>query len=390
MPDDPHPARPRLTPGPHPGRSARWAHNDLPLLVATVGVCVVGALLVWSATHAVAGTAYLVRHLVNTGLGLGLALWITRVGRHGIRVAAPWLYAASVLGLIAVLTPLGVTINGSHSWIPVVAGFTIQPSEFAKVGLVVLLAMVFADRWDRRIAPTHRDVAVAWLLALAPVVLVLLQPDLGSAVVLVALAFVVIAVAGAARRWVVGVAALGLGAVVLAFTTPVLSGYQRDRLLVFLHPESDPLGAGFQLTQVRRAVLGGGIWGQGFGAGAQTQSGAVPFQLNDFIFSVAAEEWGFVGAVGLVALLGFVVLRVLVVGARSRDSFGGLVGAGVGAWLAFQVFQNVGMNLGLVPVTGLPLPFVSYGGSSMFAAWLAIGVVNAAYAAEADRPTLLR
>ena len=358
--------------------------------MAVLGVCLVGALLVWSATHRQAGTAYLVRHLVNTGIGLALATGVSRLGRQGIRTFAPWVFVASIVGLVAVLTPLGVTINGSHSWIPLAAGFTLQPSEFAKVGLVVVLAMVFADRWDRRIAPTHRDVLVAWLLAAVPIGLVMLQPDLGSAVVLAALSFVMIAVAGAPRRWVLGVAALGIAGIVLAFTTPVLSGYQRDRLLVFLHPESDPLGAGFQLTQVRAAVSGGGLWGQGFFEGRQTQGGAVPYQLNDFIFSVAAEELGFVGAGALVLLLGFVVVRVLVVSARSRDSFGALVGAGVGTWLVFQVFQNIGMNLGLLPVTGLPLPFVSYGGSSMFAAWIAIGLVNASYVAEQRRPSFLR
>lgn len=386
MSRDPHPDRPGLISRGSPA----WARQDLPLLVASVGVCLVGALLVWSATHREAGTAYLVRHLVNSALGFGLALGVTRIGRQGIRALAPWVYAASLLGLIALLSPLGTTINGSHSWIPLAPGFTLQPSEFAKVGLVVLLAMVFADRWDRQIAPTHRDVVTAWLLALLPILLILRQPDLGSAVVLGALAFVTIAVAGAPRRWVVGVAVLAVAAVVMAFTTPVLSAYQRERLTVFLHPSTDPLGAGFQLSQVRGAISGGGWWGQGFMEGRATQSGAVPFQLNDFIFSVAAEEWGFVGALGLIALLGFVVVRVMVVGARSPDAFGGLIGAGVGAWLAFQVFQNVGMNLGLVPVTGLPLPFVSYGGSSMFATWLAIGLVNATYAGQADRPTLLR
>lgn len=404
MPADPHPDRSRLTSPAGPGRAKSvrdlglsagsdlrwWLRQDLPLLVAVLGVCLVGALLVWSATHREAGTAYLVRHLLNTAIGLALAMGVTRLGRQGIRTFAPWVFVASIAGLIAVLSPLGATINGSRSWIPVAAGFTLQPAEFAKVGLVVLLAMVFADRWDRGIPPTHRDVIVAWLLAAVPIGLVMLQPDLGSAIVLLALAFVTIAVSGVAKRWVFAVAALGVAGIVLAFTTPLLSGYQRDRLLVFLHPETDPLGAGFQLTQVRAAVAGGGVWGQGFMSGRQTQAGAVPYQLNDFIFSAAAEELGFVGAGALVLLLGFVVVRVLLVAARAHDAFGALVGAGVGTWLAFQVFQNVGMNLGLVPVTGLPLPFVSYGGSSMFAAWIAIGVVNASYAAESRGPTFFR
>lgn len=382
MPADPHPDRPGLS-----LRQALGGH-DLPLLVAALGASTVGALLVWSATHQDAGSTYLVRHLVNTGLGLGLALGVSRVGRNGIRHAAPWVYLASLAGLAAVLTPLGATINGSRSWIPLMAGFTLQPSEFAKVGVTLLVAGLFADRVDRRVAPGARDVLLAWVVAFVPVGLVMLQPDLGSAVVLLALAFVVILVAGAPWRWVLGVLALAGAAIAVVLTSGVLSGYQQDRLLVFLDPARDPLGAGYQLAQVRIAVTGGGWWGQGFMEGRQTQGGFIPFQLNDFIFSVAGEELGFVGSAGLLVLLGFVILRIAVVGARSTDAFGRFVAAGATAWLAFQVFQNVGMTLGLVPVTGLPLPFISYGGSSMFATWLMIGVVDAAQAHQWRAPLL--
>lgn len=372
MPHGAHPDRPLLS---------RWLRQDLGLLVGAAGTSLVGALLVWSATHELAGTAYLVRHLLNTAIGIVLALGVARLGHHGLRLVTPWLYGLSLVGLVAVLTPLGTTINGSRSWIPVVAGFTVQPSEFAKLGLALVLAFVLADRWERRVAPSNRDVALGWLLAIVPVALIMLQPDLGSAVVLGALAFVVIAVAGAPRRWVVGVGVAAVGLLVAALTTPLLSDYQRDRLLAFADPSADPQGIGYQTRQVRLAIGSGGWTGQGFMEGRQTQGGFVPYQLNDFIFSVAGEELGFVGAAGLLVLLAFIVVRVFVVAGRSGDAFGRFVGVGVGTWLAFQVFQNVGMNLGVMPVTGLPLPFVSYGGSSMFASWLAIGVVNAAYAA---------
>lgn len=392
MPRDPHPDRPGLSRGPTPPRTLTRAQglvrNDLALFVATLGVCLVGALLVWSATHRTAGTAYLVRHLLNTAIGVGLALTVTRLGRVRIRWGGWWVYVAAVLGLVAVLTPIGTTINGSRSWIPVVAGFTIQPSEFAKVGIILVLAGLFAARLDRRLPPSTTDLGWAWLLVLVPVGLVMLQPDLGSAVVLLVIGFVTIMVAGAPWRWVAGVAALGVAGIVAILTTGVLSAYQKDRLLVFLDPERDPLGAGYQLSQVRLAIGSGGWWGQGFMEGRQTQGGFIPYQLNDFIFSVAGEELGFIGSVGLLGLLGFVVVRIVLVGARSGDAFGRFVGAGVGAWFAVQIFQNVGMNLGLLPVTGLPLPFVSYGGSSMFAAWIAVGIVNAAYDAEAPRPLL--
>ncbi|MEO6019773.1 MAG: FtsW/RodA/SpoVE family cell cycle protein [Knoellia sp.] len=375
MPSGAHPDRPLLS------LRGQWLRQDLGLLVGATGTSLIGALLVWSATHEAAGTAYLVRHLLNTAIGIGLAVGVGRLGHHGLRLVTPWVYGLSLLGLIAVLTPIGTTVNGSRSWIPVAAGFTVQPSEFAKVGLALVLGFVFADRWERRVAPSNRDVALGWVLAAVPVALIMLQPDLGSAVVLGGLAFVVIAIAGAPRRWLVGVGLAAAGVVVAALSTPLLSDYQRDRLLAFANPSADPQGIGYQTRQVRLAIGSGGWSGQGFMEGRQTQGGFIPYQLNDFIFSVAGEELGFIGAAGLLLLLSFIVIRVFIVAGRSGDAFGRFVGVGVGTWLGFQVFQNVGMNLGVMPVTGLPLPFVSYGGSSMFASWLAVGVVNAAYAA---------
>lgn len=376
-----------MSSGPHPDRSVlrSWTRQDLGLIIAAAGVSLVGALLVWSATHRTAGTAYLVRHLLNMLVGMGLAAAVTRLGHHGLRVLAPWLYGLSVVGLVAVLTPLGMTVNGSRSWIPLVAGFTVQPSEFAKVALALGLALVFADRWDRGARPGTRDVLVAWALVALPIGLIMLQPDLGSALVLAALGFVVIAVAGASRRWIIGVLVAATAGAIAVFNSPLLSGYQRDRFTAFLDPSADPQGLGYQTRQVRLAIGSGGWWGQGFMEGRQTQGGFIPYQLNDFIFSVAGEELGFVGSVGLVALLGFVVVRIVVIALRSTDAFGRYVAVGVATWFALQIFENIGMTLGLMPVTGLPLPFVSYGGSSMFAAWLAIGIVNAAYAAGRRR-----
>ncbi len=360
--------------------------SDWGLFVAGLGVSLVGALLVYSATHRVDGTAYLVRHLVNTGLGVALAVVVSLVTHETLRLLAPLLYAASLVGLVLVVSPLGSTINGSRSWIRLPAGFSVQPSEFAKVALCLGLALLLASRWDMGASPSHRDIAVAWVLALLPIGLVMLQPDLGSAIVLAALTFAVVMVAGAPRRWLVGVAALGVGGVVAMLTTPVLSAYQRNRLTAFLHPNADPQGFGYQTRQVRAAIESGGWLGQGFLNGRQTQHGFIPFQQTDFVFSVAGEELGFIGATGLLVLLGFVVLRVLLVSARSMDTFGRLLGVGVAAWFTFQIVQNVGMNLGLMPVTGLPLPFVSYGGSSMFACWLALGLVNNTHIA-AERHT---
>ena len=375
-----------MPPAPRAHRSlvTTLLRSDWGLFVGALGVSLVGALLVWSATRGSHGTAYLVRHLVNTAIGVLLAQVLTRLSHQTLRRLAPVAYAGSVLGLLAVLSPLGSTVNGSRSWIALPAGFSIQPAELAKVALVLAMALVLARRWDAGEAPGHRDVALAWLLGAVPTGLVLLQPDLGSALVLLATAFGVVAVSGAPRRWVLGVLAAAAVAVTLALTTPVLSPYQRDRITAFAHPQADPQGIGYQTRQVRIAIGSGGWTGQGFGEGRQTQGGFIPFQETDFVFSVAGEELGLVGAAGLLVLLGFLVVRVVVVGVRAPDAFGRLVAAGVAVWFTAQVFENVGMNLGLVPVTGLPLPFVSYGGSSMFACWLAVGLVNNTHLAAAD------
>ncbi len=354
---------------------AVWSHTDWGLVIAGLGLSLVGALLVWSATRHTFGSSYLLKHLVNTGIGLGLFLWVTRIDHRSLRAWAPWLYVASVVGLVAVLSPLGSTINGSRSWIQLPGGFSIQPSEFAKVAITVAMAMIFAERRDRDLSPDRRDIALAWLVALVPIGLVMLQPDLGSALVLAAMAFGVAAVAGAPKRLLAALLALGVAGVVAAFTTPVLSAYQRDRLTAFLDPGADPQGIGYQTRQVRIAIGSGGWSGQGLLSGRQTQGGFIPFQQTDFVFSVAGEELGFLGAAGLVLLLAFLILRTLVVGGRS-DAFGQLVAAGVALWFAVQAFENIGMNLGIMPVTGLPLPFLSYGGSSMFVGWLALGLVN--------------
>jgi rod shape determining protein RodA len=376
-------APPRRAPA--AARPGRWAGSDWGLVIGAAGLSLVGALLVWSATRADAGQAYLYRHLVNTALGVALAVVVTRLGHQLLRAVAPVLYAVSVLGLVLVVTPVGSTVNGSHSWILLPGGFSIQPSEFAKAALCVGLAIILGERLDRGALPDTRDVTLAWLVAAVPIGLVMLQPDLGSALVLGSLAFGVVALSGAPRRWLAAALALVVAGITVALTTPVLSAYQRDRLVAFADPSADPQGIGYQTRQVRIAIGSGGWGGQGLFEGRQTQGGFIPFQQTDFVFSVAGEELGFLGTAGLLLLLGFLVMRTVVVAARAQDAAGRLMALGVAVWFLFQAFENVGMNLGLMPVTGLPLPFVSYGGSSMFACWLAIGLVNNVHLASQRR-----
>lgn len=361
-----------------------WLRVDLGLLIGAFGLSVVGVVLVWSATRASVGGTAALKQLVALGVGIACAAVVTRLDVRVVRAAAPVVYVLAVLGLAAVVSPLGSTVNGSRSWIRLPGGMSLQPSELMKVALAIGLAMLLAERAERGLRQRHRDVALAWVVAGIPVVLVLAQPDLGSALVLVAMSVVIIAAAGAPWLWTLAVVVAGVGAVAAAFLTPALSGYQRNRLRAFLDPSLDPQGIGYQTTQVRVAVASGGWDGQGLFAGRQTQAGLIPYQESDFIFSVAGEELGFLGAAGIIVLLGFVVLRALVV-ARHADAFGRLVSTGIAVWLGVQAIENVGMNLGLLPVTGLPLPFLSYGGSSMIAAWLAVGLVGNVAAESANR-----
>ena len=206
--------------------------------------------------------------------------------------------------------------------------------------------------------------------------------DLAGAVLVAVSALLV---PGVRRRVLLGAGTALAGVVAVALFTPVLAPYQRDRLLAFVDPTADPSGIGYQVAQVKTAIGSGGLFGQGLFEGRSTQGGFIPFQYTDFVFSVAGEELGFVGAVGVVALELFVVVRMLHVARRSEDDFARLVCVALAGWFVVQTLENLGMNLGLMPVTGVPLPFVSYGGSSMFSCWAAIGLVGNVHAASRRR-----
>jgi len=363
-------------------RSTTLLRLDWALLLAVLAMCLIGTTLVWSATHQAAVNsggdplAFVKRNLVNIAIGLVLGTAAALFDYRSLRVYAPFVYLLSIVGLVAVLSPLGQTINGSHSWIVLPAGFSVQPSEMAKVALVVGMAMLLAEKRDAENEPRGTDVLLALAFAAVPLALVMLQPDLGTALVIGALVLGVIAVSGAPIRWVVG---LVLGAALAAFVAVqagFLKDYQLDRFTAFLDPTADPKGAGYNVRQAQIAIGSGGMNGQGLLEGAQTQGQFVPEQQTDFIFTVAGEELGFVGAVGLVLLLGVVLWRATRIAMRADDMFGRLIATGVACWFTFQAFENIGMTLGIMPVTGVPLPFVSYGGSSMFANLVAVGLLQ--------------
>jgi rod shape determining protein RodA len=277
-------------------------------------------------------------------------------------------------------------VNGAHAWIRLGGGFELQPSEFMKLGMIVGMAVLFAQRSadrEEQLAPPTSDVLLAIGLVTVPLVLVMLQPDLGSAMVLASAAFGVLVAAGVQARWTVGLLLAAVLVAIIAVKVGVLADYQLARFSSFTRPGHDVQGTAYNVTQAHIAIANGGLFGRGLFNGPQTNGGFVPEQQTDFVYSVAGEEFGLVGGAVIIALFAVLCWRGLRI-ARSADPAGRLVAVGVVCWLAFQAFQNIGMNLGLTPVTGLPLPFVSYGGSSMFAQGLAIGLLQAVHRRSAS------
>ena len=360
----------------------RWRELDLVLLGAVTLLGMIGCVLVWSATihrdDLTGGDpkAFLAKQIVNLGIGVGLMAVVAATDHRWVRILAPIGYGLAVVGLVLVLV-MGTTINGSRSWL-MVGGLSLQPSELAKLAVVVGMALVVAERSEGRWRDRVGTVDVLLMLAVAalPAALILAQPDLGTMLVLSATVFGVVAASGAHRRWLVVLAGSGVSVAVFAVATGFLEQYQVDRFLAFTDPGRDPRGAGYNVEQARIAVGNGGLFGQGLFDGSQTNSGFVPEQHTDFVFTVAGEELGLVGAAVLIALLGIILWRALAIAARSDDVFGRIAAAGIACWFGFQAFQNIGMCVGIMPVTGVPLPFVSYGGSSMFAGMLAIGLLQ--------------
>jgi rod shape determining protein RodA len=359
-----------------PLRRADWV-----LALAAVLLSLFGAVLVWAATRQPAIAAhldpngFLKKHLLNLAIGLLLAVGTTLIDHRLLRAYTPVVYVLSCIGLVAVLA-IGQTVNGAKSWIAIGGGFTLQPSEFAKVAVVVGLAMLLGEKRDGESRPRSTDVLIALGLCVVPIGLILLQPDLGTVLVLVFIIFAVLAVSGVSSRWLVGLVLAGGLVTFGAVHAGALSKYQVARITAFTHPNDNSHSTGWNTAQARIAIGSGGLTGKGLFKGPQTNGQFVPEQQTDFVYTVAGEEFGLVGAGGLIALFGIVLWRGLRIATKATDAFGRLVAVGVVAWFTFQGFENIGMTLGIMPVTGLPLPFVSYGGSSMFANMVAIGLLQ--------------
>ena len=359
-----------------------WRDLGWILLIAALGLTVFGAILVWSGSRADLASpedpqSYVKRHLINVAIAIALGFLVSRIDYRWLRAYTPIIYAASIVALLLTFAPgLGKTIAGARAWIELPLGQTLQPSEFTKVAIILMMAAILAEKRDIESEPRDKDVFLSLIVAGLPLVIILAQNDTGTSLVVAAIVVSVIAVSGARTRWVVGLIGGGALAIMAAIQLGLLREYQVERLTSFINPAGDAQGAAYNANQARIAIGGGGWSGYGLFQGPQTQGNFVPVNESDFIFTVVGEEFGFIGSGLLIALLAVILWRGVVIALRADDMYGRLVATGVVAWIGFQMFENIGMTLGIMPITGIPLPFVSAGGTSMMATWIGIGLLE--------------
>jgi rod shape determining protein RodA len=363
----------------------RWAGIDLTLFLSTLAAVGFGVLMVYSASQGI-GSSDLswsnlaVKQAVFAATGLLLMLGMTRIEYHLLE-SFTWPLYLGAIGLLVMLViasrvghEAAVETLGAVRWFQL-GPIQVQPSELAKPVLVLALAKLLADNEKRLRRPQYYLASI--LIMAVPTALVYEQPDLGTALACVAIWLAMVVAAKVPLRYLLGTVALAAPVVWLALNTSyILKDYQRERLLIFLHPESAPLGAGYNILQARISIGTGGLFGQGYMGGIQSQGGFLKVAQSDFIFSVVAEEFGFIGATALIALLLLITWRYLHMARHAPTPYTSLICVGLAAWLAVQIFINVGMNLSLMPVTGIPLPFISAGGTSLVSLLLAQGLVQ--------------
>jgi len=371
-------------------RDPWWFVVDPLLILSVMAITAMGALLVYSATRGPAteldpaDRSFLTRQVLFAVVGAGFGLFAALINIERIRSLVSVAYIAT-LGLLFGVVLFGADINGTQAWYRV-GGFTFQPSAPGKLVLIVALATVFSG--DR---VGFQRMAAGLLLAGVPIGLILLQPDLGTVLVYIVITAVMITMSNISMRLILLLVLAAITAITMIFTSDVLEDYQKDRLTVFVLDDeaiaelgADAVRVAYNAEQSQIAIGNGGLTGTGLFQGTQTSSNLVPEQQTDFIFSVAGEELGFRGAAILLVLFAVVVLRIWRVAVRASDEFDRLLAVGVMSMFVFQVFQSAGMTMGMMPVTGIPMPFVSYGGSSMLTSMIAIGLILGVYRRRFD------
>jgi rod shape determining protein RodA len=393
-----------------------WQEVDWLLFVLAIGMTILGGVAIRSAElHQGVSTWW--QHWITGGIGLLMALLIAR-SRYENLLQWRWIiYAITNISLLVVIF-IGTTANGAQSWVTI-GNFNLQPSEFAKVGVIITLAAILQERGAPTIPIVLKTIAITAL----PWVLIMLQPDLGTGLVFGAITLGMLYWSNANPGWLlllvsplvsailfgvflpgwffwiglvlylgwrtlpwslwgsigVGVANLIAGGLGNFAWTHLLKEYQRDRLTLFLDPDKDPLGGGYHLIQSRIAIGAGQMFGRGLNQGTQTQLNFIPEQHTDFIFSAIGEEMGFVGCIVVLLVFWLVCLRLVIIAQNAKDNFGSLLAIGVLSMIVFQVLVNIGMTIGLAPVTGIPLPWLSYGRSALLTNFIALGIVESVH-----------
>jgi rod shape determining protein RodA len=360
------------------GEHSPLRHVDPVLAGCAALLAVYGLLMIYSATNQSLSQfgqdpgLYLKKQVVYLALGLVAMTVMAALDYRLLKLYAPFVYAAMVFLLVLVQTPLGAAAKGAQRSFSV-AGFQLSPSLFTRVALVLMLAAFLSNIKGEL---TLRHVARAVSLAALPMLLVFIQPDLGTTIVLAGILVAMLLVSGAKARYLIALALVAGVGFLGALQLNLIKDYQLQRIESFFDPEKDALRAGYNKQQAEIAIGAGGLTGRGYLQGTQTNLDFVPEQHTDFIFTVVGEELGFAGGAVLLALFAVLLWRALRIALSAKDPFGTFAAAGIAAYLAIQLFINIGMTVGIMPITGIPLPFISYGGSALLADLMAIGVLE--------------
>ncbi len=348
------------------GRLLEALHLDGPLLLSVSAVCAAGLIVLFSAAGEDLGV--FLRQAARVGMGIGVIVLVAQIPPRVLRIVAPFLYSIGVLLLIAVALT-GDIAMGAQRWLDLgVVRF--QPSEIMKIAVPLACAWYLQDR---PLPPSVLSLVVLTAAILVPTLLIAEQPDLGTALLVATGGALVVLLAGLQARYMIGLGALVVGAVPVVWH--FLHDYQRQRVLTFLNPQTDPLGAGYHTIQSQIAIGSGGLFGKGYMNGSQAQLEFLPERSTDFIFAVVGEEWGLVGLLVLLTLYLFVIARGLYIAAQAQDTFSRLIAGSLTLTFCVYVFVNSGMVAGLLPVVGVPLPLVSYGGTSMVTLMAGFGIL---------------
>lgn len=358
---------------------------DFSLLIGPTILCVIGISVIYSLVFSSGDSGLALKQIVCALIGFGLMVFLAFTDYRNFK-SIWWIFYIIALVLLIIVDVMGATAKGATRWIDL-GFFRLQPSEIAKISIIFALASFFHTKIGKL---TLKDYIWSLILMIPPIGLILKEPDLGTALVVVFIFAVVTIVSRPTMKqyFVIG----GILSILLAFFVlsvanvapfgKLLKTYQRNRVMTFINPENDPYGTGYNVKQAQISIGAGGLLGEGLGRGSQSQLKFLPEPHTDFIFAGTSEALGFLGAIMIVAIFLYLILRIFTISGKARDSYGLLLGCGVASMLLFQTVVNIGMNMGLAPVTGIPLPFMSYGGTSIIISLSALGLVQSIYLKE--------